>query len=58
MTYRAEKYGRILADCAVEGRVLGEAQMQAGLALAYRRYSDLCRCPKDLQTHPHRSLGQ
>lgn len=38
MTYRAKKYGRILADCAVEGRDPGEAQMQAGLALAYRRY--------------------
>lgn len=35
-----DRYGRILAFCAVEGRDLGEAQVRAGLALAYRRYSD------------------
>lgn len=35
-----DRYGRILAHCAVEGRDLGEAQVRAGLALAYRRYSD------------------
>lgn len=34
-----DRYGRILAHCAVEGRDLGAVQVQAGLAVAYRRYS-------------------
>lgn len=35
-----DRYGRILAYCAVEGHDLGQAQVRAGLAVAYRRYSD------------------
>lgn len=34
-----DRYGRILAHCAVDGRDLGATQVQAGLAVAYRRYS-------------------
>jgi len=35
-----DRYGRILAHCTADGRDLGEAQVRAGLAIAYRRYSD------------------
>ncbi|SDE44776.1 thermonuclease family protein [Limimaricola pyoseonensis] len=35
-----DRYGRIVARCAIEGRDLGEAIVSAGLALAYEEYSD------------------
>lgn len=34
----ADQYGRIVARCAVKGQDLGRSMVQAGHALAYRRY--------------------
>lgn len=35
-----DRYKRVLAHCQVAGQDLGEALVRAGLALAYRRYSE------------------
>ncbi len=35
-----DRYGRVVASCMVEGSDAGELIVQAGLALAYRKYSD------------------
>lgn len=34
-----DRYRRVLADCEVAGRNIGDAMVRAGHALAYRRYS-------------------
>lgn len=36
----ADRYGRMVASCSVDGRDLGAAVVGAGLARAYARYSD------------------
>ena len=35
-----DRYGRVVAQCSVDGRDMGQMIVQSGLAWAYRRYSD------------------
>ena len=35
-----DRYGRVVAQCEVDGRDMGSAIVSSGLAWAYRRYSD------------------
>lgn len=36
-----DRYGRVVAQCSIDGRDMGEAIVNSGLAWAYRRYSDI-----------------
>ncbi len=35
-----DRYGRVVAQCSVDGRDIGQAIVRSGLAWAYRRYSE------------------
>lgn len=40
-THDTDRYGRIVAQCSVDGRDMGQMIVRSGLAWAFRRYSDM-----------------
>jgi endonuclease YncB( thermonuclease family) len=53
-----DRYGRIIVRCTTRGRDIGRAMVQAGLALAYRKYSNRYVADEDDARMARRGIWQ